>query len=233
MILTLFSTMFFQRTSANAALTQMSSQINPSSDFFPQNLILRAKVPDYPHICVNALQANCVNISRGNNREFVSTVNWKDNPSFAEFLNSDKEVPTLVKQVLNSYGIPTLDTLGGDAIFNFPDAMVLGKKLEHDITLYLSVKNYVRRNLHQIEEYMSRNAVLIIAYVGAMKRDLEELMAMYQELYGPNKKTMSMPWQLGFQEYLNLAHIAEEDILRFEKARDWRERMKNIIKRTY
>jgi len=181
----------------------------------------------------DALGYRDFDLSNGNNKDFVGIVNWQNNPSFTEFLNSDKEIPTLVKQVLNSYGIPTTEVLGEDRIFHFPDANVLAEKLEHDVTLYISVKNYVRRNLHKIEEYLSENAVLITAYVGSLRRDRDELKIVYAELYGPNKRTMSMAWQLGLQEYINLAKIGEADIKRFRYARDWRSNVKVIVSRTF
>lgn len=172
----------------------------------------------------SALRYSNIDLSKGNNVDFVNIVDWR-NPAFVEFLNSNKDISDLINQIVNSFSVTNLDTIGGNMTLSLPDPEVLKKQVENAVTFYTSARNYVRVILQKIEKFLSRNAILITESVMALKDKKEELESLWNEIKESNSQNMTRLKGMQINSYLEAGNGATKLIEDFERNKDWRERI--------
>ncbi|ELA41750.1 uncharacterized protein VICG_01254 [Vittaforma corneae ATCC 50505] len=180
----------------------------------------------------NALKYSNVDLSKSNNVDFVNTVDWK-NPAFAEFLNSNKDVADLINQIVNSFSIASLDTIGGSMMLSLPDPEILKKQVENAVALNSSLKTYVRVILQKIEKYLSRNAILLTELVIALKDKKEELESLWGEIQDRDSQNMTRLKGMQINSYLEAADGAPKIIEDFKRNEQWREKIIALLNGTH
>lgn len=170
--------------------------------------------------------------SKSPNTDLVKTVDFQ-NPAFLKFLNANPGVSTPFNQLLSSHSLPSVETLDGSQLFNFPDPELIEKEIENILTLYVSTRDYVRTILHKIEEYMLRNDILITELVRKLessKADLEQMLSDIKSTTNQNMRSLN---ELNRKNFISTGNVTLNNIKHFNNCKRWREKMVSILNVSY
>lgn len=170
---------------------------------------------------------------RLNNTDFANSINW-NNPIFAKFIKDNHEAAGLVNQILTSYNIVSNDVVTGAVMLNLPDPEILQKQVENVLELSESFKNYGKRILHNLEELISTNALILTELVMKLEGKKNEIEGLLGDLNKTSNSTAIFNIAMMTTNQLrSVGREATELIKKFNKNKVWREKMIAFLTNAY
>lgn len=185
----------------------------PPAQPFPSNqkpLIVDAKA--------HALTVNGINPSKVHNTSFLNDVKW-NMATFNKFINDDPRAKEQLNALLDNYGIIEPDFIGDRNTLALPNPAHILSVVEESLAIHSSFKEYLRKMLENVQQYLSRSSMLLAESVISMKRKIKQIIETMHEY--EKTKSEVLKRQLS-KKLVDLKGESEDAARRFEALKNWR-----------
>lgn len=173
----------------------------------------------------SALAIEKFNPANGHNDSFSRDVNWNLG-TFLKFVNEDPRAKEQLNALLHNYGIISADAIGDANGLALPDPKYTLKVVEEALAINASFKEFLRRLLENVQQYLSRSSMILAECVIRLKGKYSQIMNAMRN----HKETKSELLKNQFvKELLDLKGETEAIIQKFHEVRNWRSEIINGV----
>lgn len=166
----------------------------------------------------SVLTINSIDATKGHNTSFTKDVSW-NLKTFLKFVNEDPRAKEQLNALLHNYGIISPDTIGDANGLALPNPEYMLKEVEEALAINASFKEFLRKLLENVQQYLSRSSMILAECVIGLKAKYSQIAGTvrnYQET-----KSALLKNQL-FKGLLDLKQETEKLIQKFHDVAAWR-----------
>lgn len=163
--------------------------------------------------------------SKGHNKMFSDNVKWSSE-TFASFVNSMPQAGELMNRILHSFGLPQADATNDLNTLMLPDPHYLLKVVEESLAIHASFKEFLRKVLENVQQYLSRSSMLLAEQVITLKSKYHQIRTLIKD-YNETKSDLLKSQYI--KELVNLREEVSEQIRKFQKVSKWRDDVVNGV----
>lgn len=166
-----------------------------------------------------ALTLNSIDPSKSHNSAFLKDV-MVNKKAFDDFMNLEPEAKDLINKILGSYGIKAPGPMGDG--LPLPNADIILKNVEEALAIHASFKEFLRKLLESVQQYLARSSMLLAELVLRLKKKYSQILNVINNYQSTNSEVLRDQFQ---RELINHRSESEELIKEFIKVTKWRGEM--------